>query len=180
LIRKHLRDADTKISVLIKKQYSYSIASDDFADITRDAINRLDTISFKFTRLRKADDGDVTAYGVHVYRATKGDETADAGATSDKTEPFDADAPVDAGSDTAAAAASAATDGDTAVDSGTPPDASVASDTAHSDTGASAGSKDIKTIYVSYTLRKRDDQWYIVLVDSSPNKLAPEQGSAKA
>jgi hypothetical protein len=170
LIRKHLRDPDTKISVLMKRKYSYSIASDDFADITRDAIERLDTISFKFTRLRKADDGDVTAYGVHVYRAAKSDDTSDDESTTDKTVPFDADAPADTSTAATDASSHPATAGDGSA---------VALETSDSDTNASTGSKAVKTIYVSYTLRKGDDQWYIVLVDSSPNKLAPDQDDVK-
>jgi hypothetical protein len=188
LIRKHLRDADTKISVLMKKQYAYSIASDDFADITRDAIHRLDTISFKFTRLRKADDGDVTAYGVHVYRATKTGETADADSKSDKTEPFDADAPADtpasttdpATDDVSPPAATDAATSDPAPSEITSDAASISADgSAHPAKSASGGSKEVKTVYVSYTLRKGDDQWYIVIVDSSPNKLATDQDSVQ-
>ena len=67
-------------------KYSYSIASSDFSQITRDALDQLHTVSFNFTRLRKAKNGDVIAYGTHVYRATGSTDTggADAG-----TVPFD-------------------------------------------------------------------------------------------
>ena len=72
LLRKHLRADDVKLSVFFKNKYSYSIASSDFLQITRDAFDRLTTISFKFDRLRKAKNGDVTAYGTHVYRVSSG------------------------------------------------------------------------------------------------------------
>ena len=84
LVRRHLRDPDTRISVFLEGKYSYSIASSDFSQITRDALDRLHTVSFDFTRLRKAKNGDVTAYGAHVYRV------AETGARDDNgTVPFD-------------------------------------------------------------------------------------------
>ena len=84
LIRKHLRDPETRVSVFLSGKYSYSIASSDFSQITRDALDRLNTVSFQFTRLRKAKNGDVTAFGVHVYRAP-----GDNGADTNGTVPFD-------------------------------------------------------------------------------------------
>jgi len=136
LIRKHLRDKDTKISVLMKRKYAYSISSDDYAEITRDAFDRLATISFKFTRLRKATNGDVTAYGVHVYQVSESgdDGKSDSGSG---TVPFD-------------------TNGSS------------------SDTDQNAqpqGATMQKTMYVSYTLHQRDGEWFITMVDSSPDKL---------
>ncbi len=85
LIRKHLRDNDTRVSVFLDGKYSYSIASSDFSQITRDALDRLHTVSFDFTRLRKLKNGDVTAFGSHVYRASEAGEGAD----SSGTVPFD-------------------------------------------------------------------------------------------
>ncbi len=85
LIRKHLRNNDTRVSVFLGGKYSYSIASSDFSQITRDALDKLHTDSFTFTRIRKAKNGDVTAFGSHVYR---GAETSD-GADSNGTVPFD-------------------------------------------------------------------------------------------
>ena len=86
LIRKHLRDNDTRVSVFLDGKYSYSIASSDFSQITRDALDRLHTQSFTFTRLRKAKNGDVTAFGSHVYRAPAADGS---GLDSNGTVPFD-------------------------------------------------------------------------------------------
>lgn len=85
LIRKHLRDNDTRVSVFLDGKYSYSIASSDFSQITRDALDKLHTDSFRFTRIRKAKNGDVTAFGSHVYRASDAGDGAD----SSGTVPFD-------------------------------------------------------------------------------------------
>ena len=137
-LRKHIRDSDTRVSIFLNKKYSYSIASGDFVQITRDALDRLHTVSFDFTRLRKAKTGDVTAYGTHVYR------TGDSQGSSDgSTVPFDQNG-MDAGG------SGQETNGDPAA-------------------GAA------KTVYVSYTLRHRDGQWYIVEVDSADHDLVPEQ-----
>ena len=133
-LRKHIRDTDTRISVLLNTKYSYSIASGDFVQITRDALDRLHTTSFEFTHLRKAKTGDVTAYGAHVYR-TDGSQAG----TDNGIVPFD--------------------------QSGTNPDENT------TDAAGSAA----KTVYVSYTLRHRDGQWYIVEIDSSDHDLVPAQ-----
>lgn len=85
LIRKHLRDNDTRVSIFLDGKYSYSIASSDFSQITRDALDKLHTDSFSFNRIRKAKNGDVTAFGSHVYRASD----AENGADSSGTVPFD-------------------------------------------------------------------------------------------
>ena len=85
LIRKHLRNNETRVSVFLNGKYSYSIASSDFSQITRDALDKLHTESFNFTRLRKLKNGDVTAFGSHVYRASD----AGNGADSSGTVPFD-------------------------------------------------------------------------------------------
>ncbi|MGI4788507.1 MAG: hypothetical protein ACRYFS_06610 [Janthinobacterium lividum] len=84
MVRSHLRDSDTRISVFLNGKYSYSIASSDYSQMTRDALDRLHTVSFTFTRLRKAKNGDVTAYGTHVYQVADSSGGADTG-----TVPFD-------------------------------------------------------------------------------------------
>lgn len=143
-LRKHIRDTDTRVSVFLNKKYSYSIASGDFVQITRDALDRLHTVSFDFTRLRKAKTGDVTAYGAHVYRT--GDSQ---GGRDGDTVPFDQNG-TDAGGTNSETTSPYDKAGDPAV-------------------GAE------KTVYVSYTLRHRDGQWYIVEVGSSDHALVSEQ-----
>ena len=138
-LREHIRNSDTRISVFLDKKYSYSIASDDFVQITRDALDRLNTVSFDFTRLRKAKNGDVTAYGIHIYRTGSSDTNTD---TKDgDTVPFD-----QSGTDNSAAPYAKASD-------------------------PSSGSE--KTVYISYTLRRNDSQWYIIATDSSDQPLVP-------
>ncbi len=90
LVRRHLRDPDTRVSVFLSNKYSYSIASSDFSKITRDALDRLHTVTFSFTRLRKAKNGDVTAFGSHVYQASDTSSGSDSG-----TVPFDQDGTLD-------------------------------------------------------------------------------------
>ena len=93
LLKKHLRDNDTRLSVSLNKKYAYSLKSGDYAQITRDALARLGTVSFEFTRLRKAKNGDVTAYGTHVYRA--GETAAESAGADGATVPFDQTGPAD-------------------------------------------------------------------------------------
>ncbi|MGO8670362.1 MAG: hypothetical protein ACLQVD_03205 [Capsulimonadaceae bacterium] len=73
----HLDDDDGKVAVLIEGRYAYSVSTPDFGKITRDALSGLKTVSFKFTTVRTAVDGDVTAFGTHIYRA-EADSTAPA------------------------------------------------------------------------------------------------------
>jgi len=141
LIRRHTRDTDTRLSVFLNKKYSYSIASGDFLQITRDALDRLNTVSFDFTRLRKAKNGDVTAFGKHIYRVS--DSTTRSGGDGD-TVPFDSN-----GSDTASSSPY-----------------SQSSD-------PTSGEK--KTVYVSYTLHRKDDKWCIIAVDSSEHSLTASE-----
>lgn len=151
LIRKHLHDDDTKIGVLIDRKYAYSISSVDYVQITRDAMKTLDTQSFKFTRLRKAKNGDVTAYGTHVY-----EPDAEQSASGDDTVPFDTHAATDSTSSAAPATAK----------------------TSSADSSATTAGK---TMFVSYTLRKDESGlWDIVLVDSSKKILVPSQSTDKA
>jgi len=147
LIQAHLRDSDTKVSVNLKGKYAYSISSDDFAKITRDAFADLNTVSFEFTRLRKAKNGDVTAYGTHTYLAvTQASAPASSkSSTSTKTSAND----------------------DTATVPFDQPDSTSSKST--------DGSVVSKKVYVSFTLRQSDSQWYIVSVDSSTSPLVPDQ-----
>ena len=143
LLRRHLRDSDTRLSVFLNNKYSYSIASGDFLQITRDALNSLNTVSFEFTRLRKAKNGDVTAFGKHVYRTA--DASANAGNDSGgETVPFDQSGSLSKNSPT--------------DDEPTGPIREAA-----------------KTVYVSYTLRHGEGQWYLIATDSSAQSLTASE-----
>jgi len=138
LIYSHLRDSDTKISVNLKSKYAYSISSDDFAGITRDAFTSLNTVSFRFTRIRVAKNGDVTAYGKHVYLPPSTTSSSDnSSGDSTGTVPFD-------------------------QSDSLPP-------------GTSRRNGQEKTVFVSFTLRHGQDQWYLISVDSSPDPIVQEQ-----
>jgi len=134
-LRRHIRDNDTHLSVFLNKKYSYSISSGDFVQITRDALDRLDTVSFTFTRLRKENNGDVTAFGKHIYRVS-----SDV-VSSDDTVPFDQQ------------------------------NSSVTTNSMQGDQSTEGAGCNHKTVYVSYTLRHRDDLWYIISIDTSDRPL---------
>jgi hypothetical protein len=129
LLKKHMRDDDSKISVYLDKKYAYTVSSLDFTQITRDAIDRLNTVSFKFDKLRKAKNGVVTAYGRHIYRTSGESDEAPVG----ETVPFDTTGGEEVGGD---------------------------------DEGGVR-----KTVYVSYTLRRRGSQWYVISVGTSDKEL---------
>lgn len=84
LLKNHLSADGSKIRVSLNGSYKYSLNPSDFTKITHDAFDHLDTVSFKFTELQKAKNGDLTAYGTHVYRLS--DNTGNGAVV-----PFDAD-----------------------------------------------------------------------------------------
>ena len=57
-----------RIAVFLDGRYDYSIASDDYLSMTRDALGNLDTVSFVWDSVKERADGQVTAFGAHVYR----------------------------------------------------------------------------------------------------------------
>ena len=142
LLQSHIRDNDTRLSVYFQGKYSYSVASGDFLQITRDAFDRLHTVSFQFTRLRKAQNGDVTAYGKQLYRTSGAAAASDDVTAKGDTVPF-------------------------RTDGTTPPDDTQPYDRAGDPTGAQE-----KTVYVSYILRRYDNGWDIIGIDTSPTELA--------
>jgi hypothetical protein len=66
LIGQHVRAGQT-IAVLLDGQYDYSISSDDYLSMTRDAIADLNTATFVWDKVRERGDGTVTAFGEHAY-----------------------------------------------------------------------------------------------------------------
>ncbi len=61
--------AGREIAVFLDGSYDYSISSDDYLSMTRDALGDLDTVSFVWDSVRERTDGQVTAFGQHTYRA---------------------------------------------------------------------------------------------------------------
>lgn len=71
LIERHVRD-DVKIAVLLDRKYDYSIDSEDYVDMTRDAMEQMETISFFWQSVKQRTDDAYTAFGQHVYRDSTG------------------------------------------------------------------------------------------------------------
>lgn len=67
-LRRHLRAGDAKIGVSVRGKFAYSLSTRDFLSLTGTALRRFHTVAFRFTNLRRAVNGDVTAYGRHIYR----------------------------------------------------------------------------------------------------------------
>jgi hypothetical protein len=66
LLDKHV-DADTKVAVFLDGEYSYSLEGADFAGITRDAVQTVQTKSFTVDRVAKRNDDMVVVYAKHTY-----------------------------------------------------------------------------------------------------------------
>jgi hypothetical protein len=72
LLNKYIQD-DSDIAIFIRGEYSYSINSQDYLDITQDAMGTISTERFAFTKVQKRDNGDIVAYGEHIYYDINGD-----------------------------------------------------------------------------------------------------------
>lgn len=66
LLLRHVKTSTT-IDVLIDGEYSYSLSSADYRDMTRDAIRTTRTIDFTFDSIRGRGDDRVIAYGRHRF-----------------------------------------------------------------------------------------------------------------
>lgn len=56
-----------KVRIYLKGKYKYSVDASDFAQMTRDAMERIDTTSFTLDRVQRRGDDRVFASGKHVY-----------------------------------------------------------------------------------------------------------------
>jgi hypothetical protein len=63
------------VAVFLDGNYDYSISSDDYLSMTRDAVGNLETASFVWDSVRERADGQVTAFGAHTYRSNDGSNT---------------------------------------------------------------------------------------------------------
>jgi hypothetical protein len=70
----NVTDPDVKISVFLKGKYQYSMTSDDYLDITRDALTNLDTISFNLDRIKRKASGVYSVSGIHIFADKNGTE----------------------------------------------------------------------------------------------------------
>ncbi|MDO8586436.1 MAG: nuclear transport factor 2 family protein [Armatimonadota bacterium] len=66
LIMRHVRYSE-RVHVYFKDQYEYSVDFDDYRDMTRDAMETIDTIGFEFYKVSMRYRDEVVAYGRHKY-----------------------------------------------------------------------------------------------------------------
>lgn len=66
LFRDYVRP-DERMHVYIDGRYSYSIDGVDYLDMTRDALERTDTIDIDFYSVKRSDCDRYIAYGTHTY-----------------------------------------------------------------------------------------------------------------
>ena len=71
LVRNHVY-SDRLIDVLIDGEYDYSIYGEEYIEMTWDALDNIQTISFTWEKVRQRTDGAYTAFGKHVYRDSYG------------------------------------------------------------------------------------------------------------
>ena len=67
LITNHM-DSGQTIAVLLDGNYDYSLTATDYYDMTADAIDKIQTVSFTWQETRERTNGDFTAFGKHAYR----------------------------------------------------------------------------------------------------------------
>lgn len=65
---------DLDVAVFDGERFSYSLRRADFLALSADALDRVQTVSFRFVSVRDRSDGLVNAYGTHVYRIKSGDD----------------------------------------------------------------------------------------------------------
>ncbi len=66
LIQNHVR-ASQSIAVLLDGRYDYTIESGDYIDMTADAMDDMETVSFTWEKVRERTNGDYTAMARHVF-----------------------------------------------------------------------------------------------------------------
>lgn len=66
LLKQHVHP-ESSIAVMIDGEYDYAISSEDYLDMTEDAMADLNTISFIWNKVRERRDGTITAFADHSY-----------------------------------------------------------------------------------------------------------------
>lgn len=72
LLLRHINDA-FPVRILQKGSYKYSLEPDDYRDITKDALNRVQTVSFDWTNVDRQKDDVVVLEARHTFRDQDGD-----------------------------------------------------------------------------------------------------------
>lgn len=64
---------DGKISVFLDGRYAYSLTANDYADLSRDAIETVYTERFTIDSVKQRNNGQVVLYGTHTYQLDNND-----------------------------------------------------------------------------------------------------------
>jgi hypothetical protein len=72
-LKARIRD-NGKVRIYLRGKYKYSISTGDFAQMTRDAMSRIDTSSFELNAPQRLEDGRAFVSGKHVYRDPDGEK----------------------------------------------------------------------------------------------------------
>lgn len=68
LLDRHVLDYGT-VAIMLDGRYDYSITTDDYVEMTEDAMGEMDTVSFIWDKVQQRHNGDVTAFATHTYRS---------------------------------------------------------------------------------------------------------------
>ncbi len=69
---RHL-DNNSKVAIYLDGEYAYSLSANDYAEMSQDAIENIDTESFTINRVTQRDNGQYVLYGTHIYRLDDSD-----------------------------------------------------------------------------------------------------------
>jgi hypothetical protein len=72
LVLRHLR-SDQDVSVYLKGKYQYSLPSEDYRDLTQDAMTNTTTDSFKWVKVDRQSDDEVQAVAEHQFTDQDGE-----------------------------------------------------------------------------------------------------------
>lgn len=68
-----LTDPNIRIAIFQRGKYEYSLNANDYLDMTRDAMQAIDTIQFDLYRIRRRAEDVYVVSGKHVYRNPEGE-----------------------------------------------------------------------------------------------------------
>jgi Domain of unknown function (DUF4440) len=72
-LKARIRDSG-KVRIYLRGKYKYSISAGDFAQMTRDAMSRIDTSSFELSAPERLDGDRAFVSGKHVYKDPDGEK----------------------------------------------------------------------------------------------------------
>jgi hypothetical protein len=66
-------DNNSRISIYLDGEYAYSLSLNDYAKMSQDAIENINTVNFIIDRVTQRDNGQYVLYGTHIYRLSDSD-----------------------------------------------------------------------------------------------------------